>query len=77
MRGMEEFYPEAYKEFWSFVKSQKVKIPKNVCKDLKKEDYDHLYDATIIHEKPLTNALGEDFKEILTKQKVIEIFKMM
>lgn len=77
MRGMEEFYPDAYKEFWSFVELQEVVIPKDVCKGLGEEDFSNLFDATIVHEKPLTNALGEGFREILTKQKVIEIFKMM
>jgi len=77
MRGMEEFYPEAFKEFWSFVDFQGIEIPKDVCKNLIEEDYNSLYNATIIHEKPLTNALGNGFKEILTKEKVIEIFKKM
>ena len=77
MRAMEEFYPEAFKEFWSFVELQEVEIPRGICKNLKDDDYNSLYEATIIHEKPLTNALGNGFKEILTKQKVIEIFKMM
>lgn len=77
MRGMEEFYPEAFKEFWSFVELQNIEIPKNLCKNLNEEEFNSLFDATIIHEKPLTNALGEGFKNILTRQKVREIFEMM
>lgn len=77
MRGMEEFYPEAYKEFWKFVELQDVDVPKNLCKNLSEEQFDSLYNATIIHEKPLTNALGEDFKDVLTRKKVREIFEMM
>ena len=45
--------------------------------NLNEEEFDKLYKATIIHEKPLTNALGEDFRNILTKNKVIEIFRRM
>jgi len=74
---MEEFYPEAFKEFWSFVELQNIEIPKNLCKNLNEEKFNSLFDATIIHEKPLTNALGEGFKNILTRQKVREIFEMM
>lgn len=77
MRGMKEFYPEAYKEFWKFVELQDVDVPKNLCKNLSEEQFDSLYDATIIHEKPLTNALGEGFKNVLTRKKVREIFEMM
>lgn len=77
MRAMEEFYPLGYKEFWEMVNKQVIKIPEGICQDLSDEQYGHLYDSTIIHEKPLINALGEDFKKILTKEKVKEIFKKM
>ena len=77
MRAMEEFYPVEFDEFWRMVEKQGVEIPEGVCRDLSDELYDQLYASTVVHEKPLTNALGEDFKEILTKKKVIEIFKKM
>lgn len=77
MRAMEEFYPEEYLEFWQMVEIQKVEIPTGICQNLSSEQYDQLYSATVVHEKPLTNALGENFKDILTKQKVIEIFRRM
>jgi len=77
MRAMEEFYPQEYKEFWLMVEKQHVDIPEGVCRELSSEQYDQLYTSTVVHEKPLTNALGKDFKNILTKKKVIEIFKRM
>jgi len=77
MRAMEEFYPTEYIEFWEMVNKQRIEIPKGVCKNLTDEQYDNLYASTVIHEKPITNALGENFKEILTKEKVIDIFKKM
>jgi len=77
MRAMEEFYPKEYSEFWSMVERQKTEIPKGVCNNLTHEQYNQLYASTIIHEKPLSNALGDNFKKILSKEKVIEIFKRM
>jgi 3-deoxy-alpha-D-manno-octulosonate 8-oxidase len=77
MLAMEEFYPEEYVEFLEMVKAQNVEIPRGIASDLTDEQYDALYEATIIHERPLTNALGENFKEILSKSKVKEIFKAM
>ena len=77
MRAMEEFYPAAFSEFWSFVDKQKIDIPKGICQNLTDEQYYSLYNSTIVHEKPLTNALGAKFKEILTKENVIQIFKRM
>ena len=77
MSVMDEFYPEETEEFLEFVSIQKIKIPQGICKNLSQEQFDNLYKSTTIHEKPLTNALGENFKEILTKAKVVEIFKRM
>lgn len=77
MRAMEEFYPDAYGEFWKMVERQNVEVPEGVCRNLSEAQYDQLYESTVIHEKPLTNALGENFREILTKNKVKELFKKM
>lgn len=77
MRAMEEFYPEGFKEFWEMVGCQDVEIPQGVCGNLTDEQYDALYRSTVVHEKPLTNALGENFRKMLSKESVIEIFKRM
>jgi len=77
MRAMEEFYPAEYGEFWAMVDRQYVVIPQGICDDLSDEQFDKLYESTVIHEKPLINALGDDFKDVLTKQKVRELFSMM
>ena len=77
MRAMESFYPKEFLEFWKMVDKQCVEIPEGVCSNLTNEQYNQLYASTIIHEKPLTNALGENFKEILTKDRVIDVFKRM
>ena len=77
MRAMEEFYPESYREFWQLVKQQNVTIPEKVCRDLTDEQYAQLYTSTVIHQKPLINALGENFRAILTQGKVKEIFQRM
>jgi len=77
MRAMEEFYLSEYNEFWKMVDKQGIEIPKNICKNLTDTQYDQLYASTVIHEKPLTNALGDNFKDILTKEKVINVFQAM
>jgi 3-deoxy-alpha-D-manno-octulosonate 8-oxidase len=56
---------------------QCVTIPEGVCRDLDDEQFQALYDATVIHEKPLTNALGGGFREILTFEKVVSLFQKM
>ena len=77
MRAVEKFYPRAYEEFWSMVERSGTFIPQGIAADLSDDQYDKIYQATLVHEKPLTNALGERFKQILTKEKVIDLFKSM
>ncbi len=75
--ALESFYPTAFREFIGFVETQEVKIPKNVCEGLSDSDFEALYYATIVHEKPLVNALGTDFHNVLTKKRVRQIFEAM
>lgn len=77
MNAMEEFYPKEFLEFNHMATIQKVTIPRGIASNLSKEYYEALYHSTIIHEKPLTNALGENFKNFLTYNKVKEIFQKM
>jgi 3-deoxy-alpha-D-manno-octulosonate 8-oxidase len=77
MRAMNEFYPAAYDEFWRMVERQNITIPAGVCNGLDSNGFQALYDASIIHQKPLTNTLGEDYKKILTLEKVTELYKKM
>lgn len=77
MRAVEEYYPEAYAEFFSMAEKQGVAIPQGICQGLSGEQMKALYDATIIHQKPLTNALGEDFRSVLTPDRVADLFLRM
>lgn len=77
MNAMEEFYPKEYEEFFEMAKKQNIEIPKGIASNLDDETYLELYNSTVIHEKPLLNALGENFGEILSLKNVTEIFKRM
>ena len=74
---LEDIYPEEYEQYNEMMARQKVTLPKGICANLTNDQYDALYQGSIVHEKPLINALGPDFKQILTKEKVIEKFKRM
>ncbi len=77
MNAMEEFYTKEFEEFNLMAEKQGIKIPKGIAANLDEETYKKLYNSTVIHEKPLSNALGDNFKEILSYEKVKEIFKRM
>ena len=77
LMALSEFYKEEYDQFIGFVDKQEIDVPKDVCLTLSEDAFESLYKATIIHEKPLTNALGADFRNILTREKVKQIFARM
>ena len=72
-----DFYPEEYKDFMIMMERQQVSLPKGICQNLTDAQYEALYQGTIVHERPLSNHLGPDYKKILTRENVIERFKSM
>ena len=74
---LEDLYPEEHKDFTAMLERQGVKLPTGLCTGLSETQYDGLYKGSIVHEKPLTNALGPDFKNILTRDNLISRFKRM
>ena len=77
MRAVQEFYPKEYEEFWQMAENQNIYIPSGITSALNDAQMGKLYDAMIIHEKPLVNALGEEFHSILHKEKVFELYERM
>ena len=59
-------------EFHRMREKQGVELRKGLCANLSDDMFEKLYQSTIIHEKPLQNALGDDFKDILTLEKLVQ-----
>ena len=77
MMAMEPYYPKEYGEFRTFIDRNEIVLPRDVCQGLSDAQFDALYRATIVHEKPLTNALGTGFSSEMTKTRVRELFERM
>ncbi len=77
MQAMEDYYPQAYRDFMKMVEKQEIKIPTGVCDNLSDQEFKVLYDATVVHSKPLKNSLGSDYREILSERVVRDLFEKM
>lgn len=73
---LEEYYPEV-KEFKVILEKYGVKLPKVVTDSVSEADIDRMAEATLKNERPLENAFGPNWREVFTKDKVIELFKKM
>jgi 3-deoxy-alpha-D-manno-octulosonate 8-oxidase len=71
------YYPEAAAEVARFAALQGVALPTGVTAGLDATGFDRLQAATLVHEKPLANALGPNFKGELTPRRVRELFERM
>lgn len=74
---LKEFYPEGVVEFKKMLKIHNIKLPKNVTKDLSKEEFLKMVNMTLKMEKPLKNALGDNWKHILTEDRIIKLYEKM
>lgn len=74
---LEDIYPEQHRDFLTMLQRQNVTLPTGLCRNLTPEEYEALYAGTIVHEKPLTNALGRDFRQILGRENLLERFRRM
>jgi 3-deoxy-alpha-D-manno-octulosonate 8-oxidase len=77
MLAMDDFYPEAVRTFREMQAHQGVSIPSGVCADLSDDDINEMCKSALLHEKPLTNALGENFRQILTPERLARIYRRM
>lgn len=77
LNALGEFYPREHAEFRAMLDRQGVALPAGVCAGLDDEQFARLVAATVVHAKPLTNALGEGFRGVLTDDRVVEIFRRM
>ena len=75
LNQLDEFYPEEVKLFKKMLTKQDIKLRENLTRGLTDEHFKMLYSSSIMHEKPLMNALGKNYKEVLSYSKVRKIFE--
>jgi len=76
VRGLQDLAP-MYHWFMDYLEDSHIELPTGLCADLTDDQMEQLYQSTIVHEKPLRNALGDGWRDVLTREKVLEIFGRM
>ena len=74
---LEEFYPEGVKVFKKMVKKHNITIPKGICKDLTDEQFNIMINVALSLEPLWENAIGKDWKKIMTKEKLRSMYELM
>lgn len=77
MGPLAEFYPPEHAEFLAMAQAQGIKLPTGLGAELSDEQIGKLYASSIVHAKPLSNHLGEGFRDILTPARMAALFRAM
>ncbi|MBC9796711.1 iron-containing alcohol dehydrogenase family protein [Sinomicrobium weinanense] len=74
---LEEFYPEGVKQFKKMVDKYEVEIPKGLCANLTDDDFDTMISVSMGMVPLWENALGKDWKQVITPQKLRGMYEKM
>ncbi len=74
---LEEFYPNYVPGFRKMMAINKITLPVGVIKGISKEKMERMIEMPLRMERPLTNARGENWCDILTRDKIDKLYTRM
>ncbi len=74
---LDDYYGEGVGHFRTMLKKNGVTLPKRVTKDLSAEAMERMVAMTLRMERPLTNALGENWREHMTRERILDLYSRM
>ena len=74
---LEDYYPEGVAEFKQMVAHHGIDIPGGVTSDLSEAQMEKMVDTTLALEHMWRHALGQGWKDLITRDKVREIYLRM
>ena len=74
---LEEFYPEGVDEFRAMMRRQGISLPRGLAADLPAEKMAKMIDVALVLEPLWENALGENWKEQMTRERIESLYRKM
>ncbi len=74
---LEEFYPEGVREFRRMMEKQDIKLPQNITADIEDSKLEKMVDVALILEPLWENALGAEWKKVMTRDRIKELYQQM
>tara|TARA_R110001583_G_scaffold155208_4_gene306903 strand:- start:3423 stop:4484 length:1062 start_codon:yes stop_codon:yes gene_type:complete len=74
---LEEFYPEEVKLFKEMKRKHHITIPKGICANLDDSEFDIMINISLSLEPLWENAVGKNWKKIITRDKLKELYQKM
>jgi 3-deoxy-alpha-D-manno-octulosonate 8-oxidase len=74
---LEEFYPEGVKLFKAMKTKHNIILPQGICADLSDKDFEVMTTVALGLEPLWENAIGKQWKKIITKERLKELYQKM
>lgn len=74
MNHLEEYYPAGVKEFKYMVEKNNIDIPMGICANLTDEQFDAMINVSLGMKPLWENALGKDWEQIMTREKLRALY---
>lgn len=74
---LEEFYPEGVKLFKQMKEKHDIQLPQGICAELDDTELDIMIDVALGLEPLWQNAIGKNWKDTITRQKLKELYLKM
>jgi len=77
MNHIEEYYPEGVAEFKRMVAENNIDIPQGICSGLSEEEFEKMINVSIGMKPLWENALGKDWEQIMTREKLRALYEKL
>jgi 3-deoxy-alpha-D-manno-octulosonate 8-oxidase len=74
---LDEFYPEGVDEFRNMMNINQIHLPDNVTAEIETESLEKMINVSLVLEPLWENALGKNWKTMMTREKIKELYQRM
>lgn len=74
---LEEYYPKGVYEFRKMMEKHEIELPRNLVSNLETGKLEKMIDVALVLEPLWENALGKDWKSIMTRDKIRQLYQRM
>jgi 3-deoxy-alpha-D-manno-octulosonate 8-oxidase len=74
---LEDYYPQGVREFRRMMERRRIELPRNLTRDLTDTQMETMVDVALVLEPLWENALGKNWRERMTRDKIRELYRKM
>jgi len=74
---LNEFYPDSVREFRKMMDRHQIELPRNLVADLSNAQIETMVDVALVLEPLWENALGPEWKETATRERIRDLYLQM